>query len=144
MNNPIATVFAGFTAIVLGIVLILGCVAGFSAFGRWQDRNDAHNKANIAIVAANNKVQVTAIEIQNQAQQVKVAQQQADIRYQQAVGIRKAQDEVAKTLTPLYVQFEMVQALQALGASGKNNTVVYVPAGSGGVPVITAGAGTGK
>jgi hypothetical protein len=144
MDSPVAAVIAIFTAIVLFIVLIMGCIAGFGAFGRWQSRSDAHNRATNAITAANNKVAVTKIEIQNQDQMVKVTEQQADIRFQQAVGIRKAQDEISKTLTPLYVQMQMVDTLQAIAKSGKNNTVIYVPAGEGGIPTITAQAGTGK
>lgn len=135
-------------AAILGLALVvgifLGAIAGFQAFGRYQNIQDAKNKAQANIIAAQNQVQVSQIEISNQSQRVQIAKQQAEIRLQDAIGVREAQDEIAKTLTPLYVQFEQVQALQAIAQSGKNNTVVYVPAGQGGVPTITAQAGTGK
>ena len=134
----------GLVSLVVFLGIIMGAIAGFNAFGRSQDIAQANNVAHANIIAANNKVQVTEIEIKNQAQQIQVTKQQAEIRYQQAVGVREAQDEIAKTLTPLYIQWENVQAFQAIATSGKNNTVVYVPSGQGGVPTITASAGTGK
>lgn len=129
---------AGFLALVLFIGILIGTIAGFKAFNRSQSMADAHNKAHIALVKANNNVQVTEIEIRNQNQRIQVTKQQAQIRYEQAVGVRKAQDEIAKTLTPMYIQFEMTQALEDIAKSGKNNTVVYIPSGQGGVPTITA------
>ena len=125
------------------IALILGCVWGFKAFGRHQAVLDAENtvkKTKISIenarVKANNEVQLTEIQIKNQTQRVKVAQQQAQIRLENARGIRHAQDEIAKTLTPLYVQFEMTEALKDIAKSGKNNTVIYIPVGPDGLPVV--------
>lgn len=129
-------------AIVIGI--FLGAIAGFQAFGRYQNIQDAKNKAQANIIAANNQVAVSNIEIQNQAQRVQIAKQQAEIRLQDAIGVREAQDEIAKTLTPIYVQYEMTQAMEKIAESGKNNTVIYVPAGQGGIPTITAQAGSGK
>lgn len=135
-------------AIIVGLALaigiLMGAISGFQAFGRYQRIQDAKNTAQANIIAANNKVATTEIEIQNQDQMVKVTEQQAQIRLQQAIGIREANDEINKSLTPLYVQFEMTQVLQQLGTSGKNNTVIYVPSGQGGVPTITAASGTGK
>jgi NAD-dependent DNA ligase len=91
-------------------------------------------------------VKVTAINIRNAQQQAKVVaaqdatvKAQADQRLIAAVGIRNAQDEIAKTLTPLYVQFEAVQAQLAM-AQSQNHTIVYVPAGTNGTPVITQDA----
>jgi hypothetical protein len=135
-------------AAILGLALVIGifmgAIAGFQAFGRYQNIQDAKNKAQANIIAANNQVEVSNIEIQNQAQRVQIAKQQAEIRLQDAIGVREAQDEIAKTLTPIYVQYEMTQALERIAESGKNNTVVYVPSGQGGIPTITAQAGTGK
>jgi hypothetical protein len=43
----------------------------------------------------------------------------------------------AKTLTPLYVQFELTQALQAIATSGSNDTVIYLPTDpKTGLPVV--------
>lgn len=106
--------------------LLLGVGAsGCKAWGRYQKRADA-----------NNAVRVSAIEIRNQAQRIKVTKQRARIRFEQAVGIREAQDEISRTLTPLYVQFEMIDALRQVATSGKNNSVVYIPTGANGLPIV--------
>jgi hypothetical protein len=112
--------------IFLLIGLIVGLMFAIPAWSRYQARADA-----------NNRVKVSNIEIRNQAQRVRIAKQQAQIRYQNAVGIREAQDEIRKTLTPLYVQFEMTQGLQAIATSGKNDTVIYLPTDPrSGLPVV--------
>ena len=121
---------AGAVALVVLVMLVITCWWGFAAFGRYNARADA-----------NNRVKISNIEIRNQAQRVTVAKQQAEIRYQTAVGIREAQDEIAKTLTPLYVQFEMVDALKSIAASGKNNSVVYIPSGPNGIPLVSVAPG---
>lgn len=118
----IGVVFAGLLAILL---LVMFTSVGFRMVGRSQARADAHNQ-----------VSISAIEIQNQAQRILVAKQKAEIRKQEAIGIREAQTEIAKTLTPLYVQFEMVEALKSIATSGSNNSVVYIPAGANGIPLI--------
>lgn len=124
------------------LAVIMGAVAGFNAFGRSQDMADAHNKANIALVHANNNVTVSEIQIRNQQQRVKIAQQQAQIRLENAKGVREAQDEISKTLTPLYVQFEMVEALKEIAKSGKNSSVVYIPSGANGIPLVSGTNGS--
>lgn len=116
----------GVASLVLVTILLFGFVALGKSFQRYQHRADA-----------NNRVKVSNIEIRNQAQRVKITKQKAEIRFQNSVGIRKAQDEIAKTLTPLYVQFEMTEALKAIATSGKNNSVVYIPSGANGIPLIS-------
>ncbi len=118
---------AGFVLIGVGIVVLLVALMFLlPAYSRYQKRANAHNN-----------VKVSAIQIQNQEQRVQIAKQHAQIRYQNSIGIRESQDEIAKTLTPLYVQFEMTQALQAIATSGKNNTVIYLPTSpSSGLPVV--------
>lgn len=129
----------GFIALVICTIVavigvILGLVAGINAFSRSQARANAHN--NVAI---------TKIQIQNQQQYAQViaahnatVQAQAEQRYLEAVGIRRAQDEISKTLTPLYIQHEAIQAQQAIATSGQNNTVIYVPSGPNGTPIVQA------
>lgn len=113
-------------AIMLVFALFVGGYAVIKTVGRAQHRADAHNQ-----------VSISGIEIQNQAQRIQVAKQKAEIRLQDAIGVREAQDEIAKTLTPLYVQFEMVDALKAIATSGSNNSVVYIPAGANGIPLVS-------
>lgn len=134
--------WVGVTAavILLLITFSIGGCAGLKAFGRAQKRADA-----------NNNVAITNIQIRNQQQYARViqahnaaVQAQAQQRYLEAIGIRRSQDEISKTLTPLYIQHEAIQALNAIANSGRNNTVVYVPSGQNGVPLVTAPAGAGK
>jgi hypothetical protein len=119
---------------ILGLILILllsvGSAFGCAAFNRYQKRADARNG-----------VKVNNTRIQYYQQQEGIERKKAEIRVIHAIGIRKAQDEIAATLTPLYVQFEMVQALQSIATSGSNNSVVYIPAGANGVPLVSV-AGT--
>lgn len=118
-------IVAVLVVVVLLLLLVFGLWAGIKGFGRSQARADADNR-----------VKISQIEIRNQAQRVEIAKQKAEIRQQDAIGVREAQDEIAKTLTPLYVQFEMVEALKAIATSGSNNSVVYIPVGPNGIPII--------
>lgn len=132
---------AFFGAIALLMLLIGLAIWGFNAFGRSQDTAQAKNQANIRIINADNEVATTNIQISTQAQQLKVHQEQAAIRQADAVGVREAQDEIAKTLTPLYVQWEATQAIVQIAQSGKNSSVIYIPSGAGGVPLVSGVAG---
>jgi hypothetical protein len=115
--------------VVLVIVLLVLLVAGFFGLGflwkgysRYQKRADAENQ-----------VKVTEIQIRNQEQRVKIANQKAEIRYVEATGIRRAQDQISGTLTPLYVQHEMIQAMSESGAA-----TIYIPTDpASGLPVVT-------
>jgi hypothetical protein len=124
--SPLTMVVYSIVGLVLVVVLFFGLLAFGKAFGRYQARADA-----------NNRVKVSNIEIRNQAQRVQIAKQHAQIRFQNAIGVREAQDEIAKTLTPLYVQFEMVEALKAIATSGSNNSIVYIPSGANGIPLVS-------
>ena len=68
------------------------------------------------------------------------AQQEADIKVIEAEGLRKAQDIVNKTLTPLYVQHEAIQAYSKL-AGAPNTTFVILPTSpnAAGMPIILGG-----
>jgi len=132
--KPAAIFGYSVAALFMAVVLLVGFAAGCKSFTRYQTRADAENQ-----------VKVSAIQIQNQEQRVQIAKQHAQIRYQNSIGIREAQDEIAKTLTPLYVQFEMTQALQAIATSGKNNSVIYIPTSpTSGLPVVPTSNTTPK
>jgi hypothetical protein len=132
--KPAAVFGYSVAALILSVVVLVGGAAGCKSFQRYQKRADAENN-----------VKVSAIQIKNQEQRVQIAKQHAQIRYQNSIGIREAQDEIAKTLTPLYVQFEMTQALEHIATSGKNNTVIYLPTDPRtGLPVVpTSNAASG-
>lgn len=126
VGKVVVMVMAGVFVVCLCFAAMFGLYSVGKNVGRSQARADARNS-----------VKISEIEIQNQAQRVEIAKQKAEIRFQDAVGIREAQEEIAKTLTPLYVQFEMVDALKAIAASGSNNSVVYIPSGANGIPIVS-------
>lgn len=117
---------AAVLGVILAVVIIVGLMFALPTYSRYQARANARNN-----------VSVSAIQIQNQAQLIKVAQQQAQIKKQTAIGQKLANEEIAKRLTPLFVQYEMIQALEAIAQSGRNNTVIYIPSGASGVPLIS-------
>lgn len=135
--DPLRVGVAAFIGLIVLTILFVALGSGFSAYSRYQDRANRNQTRQQRIYDEQNAIQVNKIRIAQQDQLVKVAQQKAQIRYENAVGVRKAQDEISHTLTPLYVQFEMVQALQAIAQSGKNNTVVYIPSGANGIPLVS-------
>lgn len=124
-------------SLALVILLIVGMIAGFSTFGRYQRLANVRNEVKAAQLKAHNQVLLTNIAIGTTQQKVKIAQQEAAIRLQQAIGVREAQDEISKTLTPLYVQFEMIDALKQIALSGRNSSVIYIPTGPNGLPVVS-------
>lgn len=133
------TAFTVVVLVLLSMLSVGGC-AGLKGFSRAQKRADA-----------NNNVKVTTINIRRARQQARIVaaqdatvKAQADQRLIKARGIKAAQDEIQSTLTPLYVQFEAIEAQKAIATSGQNNTVIYVPSGTNGTPTITANARTGK
>lgn len=126
------------TVVVLAVVLLIICLsvgscAGIKAFSRAQKRADAGNAVSITDIQIRNQTAYARVIAAHNATVTAQAQQ----RYLEAVGIRRAQDEISKTLTPLYLQHEAIQALQAMATSGQNNTVVYIPSGANGVPLIS-------
>ncbi len=139
--GDVGFVVAIFMALVLFIALIFGIVAGYKSFHRHQQVADARNQVRTSQILANNQTVLNRIKISQTQQLVQVAQQNAAIRNANAQGIREAQDKISGTLTPLYVQFEMVQALQQIAESGKNSSVVYIPTGANGIPLISGAAG---
>lgn len=138
---------AGFLAVLAFIVVVFVLVAaGVGGCGLYKSWHRGQIRAD-----AQNRVQITKIEIANQDQQAKVVaaqngivRAQAEQRYLEAVGIRRAQDEISRTLTPLYIQHEAIQAEEAIAKSGQNNTVVYVPSGNMGVPLVQSVPGLKK
>jgi hypothetical protein len=103
----------------LALAVILGLMFLLPAYNRYQARANAKNET------------ITSIK------QIKIAKNLALARYQTAIGLKRSQDEIRKTLTPLYVQFELTQALQAIATSGSNDTVIYLPTNpKSGLPVV--------
>lgn len=67
--------------------------------------------------------------------QKEIAKKDAAIKIEEAKGIAEAQKIINATLTENYLQHEAIQA-QLKMASSPNNTTVYIPAGTNGIPLI--------
>ncbi len=67
----------------------------------------------------------------------KVSQQQAEIKAIEARGIAEAQKIINRTLTPLYLQHEAIEAYKKL-AEGSNSTFIIIPTNpkGTGIPLI--------
>ena len=126
--------------IVVFMMLLGGCGAGYKAYSRYQQRADRSQNRQQAIYDNQNQTKINQIRISQQAQLVKVTKQQAQIRYENSVGIRRAQDEISRTLTPLYIQFEAIQAQLAM-AKSQNHTVLWIPAAENAVPTVDVTGG---
>ena len=121
--------------IVIAILFLVACIGalgpGCKAYNRWQAREDAKNHVkvtHIEIEKANEEAKI------NRAQ-IKATQAEAEKRVAESIGIKKAQVEINKTLTPLYVQHEYVQALEKI-AHSPNNTIQFIPVGPNGIPIV--------
>lgn len=124
------------TLLGLCVALMFGSVAGCGAvknYSRHQKFLDAKNHTKITqqgIKTAQQQAQIVAA-------QDGIVKAQADQRIIKARGLAKAQSIIHSTLTPLYVQLEAVEAQKAIATSGRNNTMIYVPSGTNGTPVLT-------
>jgi hypothetical protein len=67
--------------------------------------------------------------------QIQVEMQNKQIRIIQAEGIAKSMDIINQKLTPLYIQHEAIEAQKSM-ISSPNHTIIYVPAGANGVPIV--------
>lgn len=116
----IAVCFGG---IALGFV---GCGAAKN-FSRSQRLKTARNNVKVTeinVAKARQRARITTAEIA-------ITKARAQMRYQESIGIRKAQDEISSTLTPLYIQHEAIQAMERGGASK-----IYIPSGAQGIPLV--------
>lgn len=111
---------------IVGLLLIVGCIYGLSAFGKSYGRYQR-------LADERNQIQVNEIQIQQTKQLVQVAQQNADIKVQEAYGIAKSQEIINGTLTPQYLQHEAIQAQES-----QSNKIIYVPSGNQGIPLVNA------
>jgi type II secretory pathway pseudopilin PulG len=123
-------------ATVLTVVLIVGVGIALSAvvkaYTRAEQRADAENQVQLTHIAISRAQQQALIT----RAQIKATQADADKRVAEAVGIRRAQNEISQTLTGHYLQYEAIQAQKAVATSGRNNTLIYIPSGGNGVPLV--------
>jgi hypothetical protein len=123
-------------AATLTMALLVGVGIGLSAavksYGRAEQRADAENRVRLTHIGISRAKQQALIT----RAQIAATQANAEKRFAEAVGIRRAQNEISRTLTGHYLQHEAIQAQKAVATSGRNNTLIYVPSGSNGVPLI--------
>jgi len=115
------------TLVICGALIFAGA-AGCKAYDRAQKRADASNEVKLTHIRIAQAQQQARI---NRAQ-IAATKAEAQKRIVEAHGIRAAQDLIAKTLTPLYVQHEAIQAQKLNGAGDRT----YIPVGPQGVPLV--------
>lgn len=123
-----ARVIGAFVVLFLLVGVFVGGCAGVKEFNRWQKRADARNKTSVV------KQEIKTAEQQalvNRAQ-IEATRAEAEKRIVEAEGIRKAQDLISETLTPLYVQHEAIKAQE----NDRQGDRTYIPVGPQGVPIV--------
>ena len=114
---------------ILGMVVLVGGLVfggafGIPAFCRYQDRAEAENR-----------VSVTAIQIQNTNQLIEVEKKKAEVRVAEAHGISDSQRIIDSSLTPYYLQYLAIGAQKEM-AHSPNHTQIYIPVGTNGIPLV--------
>lgn len=112
-------------SVIAVLAAIIALMFAIPAYGRYQ-----------RLANERNQVTVNDIQIQQTQQLVKVQQQKAQIAVEEAKGIAESQRIINDTLTPLYIQHEAIQA-QKDQINSPNHTVIYIPSGNNGVPVVS-------
>lgn len=129
MSNRAKIITAG--TISFFVVLILFLLFALPAYNRYQTRQDAANEVKVT----HTHIEKAEEEAKVNYAQIKATKAEARKRVVEAEGLKLAQDEVQKTLTPLYVQFEYVKAIEQ-AAKSDSNTIEFIPVGSDGLPIV--------
>lgn len=116
---------ASIVALVLACFLI-GLVAG--VISRYEKREDAKNE----VTVTRTLIQKAEEEAKVNTAQIAATKAEAKKRVAESVGIKEAQVEINKTLTPLYVQHEYIQAIEK-----GHIEVTLIPTGQDGLPIVT-------
>ena len=74
-------------------------------------------------------------ELERKGFEIDIAKREAQVRVEEAKGIAEAQKIINTTLTPNYLQHEAIKAQEKM-ASSPNHTTVYIPSGTGGIPLV--------
>lgn len=124
---------ASIVALVLSI-FVIGLVAG--VVNRYEKREDAKNE----VTVTRTLIQKAEEEAKVNNAQIKATEAEARKRVAESIGLKKSQVEINKTLTPLYVQHEYVQAIEQ-AAHSNSNTIEFIPVGPSGIPIVTTTGG---
>ena len=115
-----------FSLIGFMVAVVLVFAIGFAnrSYSRYQRVQDAKNQQ-----------RVVEMQIKSTAQQVEVEKQKAAIRIEEAKGISESQRIIDESLTENYLTYLAIQAQMNL-ANSDNDTVIYIPVGNNGIPLI--------
>lgn len=129
MNSEQPSIGKIAVACIVGLIVLTVLAVGFSAgckeYNRYQKRADRRNQTELV----KQDIKTAAEQAKVNRAQIEATKAEAEKRYQESIGIRRAQDEISKTLTPLYVQHEAIQQLPQARA-------IYVPSGAQGIPQV--------
>ena len=110
--------------VVIVVGAIFAILFGIPAYNRYQ-----------RVLNQQNEIRVNEMKIHQTEQLVKVEQQKAQIKVEEAKGIAEAQKIINTTLTDRYLQHEAIQAQMEM-ANSPNHTQIYIPVGTNGIPLI--------
>jgi hypothetical protein len=119
-------------AVLATVATGVGLSVALNAYSRAEARANANNRVALVRIAIKQARQQSLVSYA----QLGVARADAQRRYTEALGIRRAQDVIAGKLTSQYLQYLAIQAQMAVATSGRNNTLIYLPSGSSGVPLV--------
>lgn len=93
-------------------VMLTGC-GSVQGYNQWLDNRQRTFERQQAVLDAQNQVTIAKLQVQ-------AAIQQAQVNFQIAKGKKEAQEEQTRTLKPIYVQQELVDAIR----EGKVQTMI--------------------
>lgn len=109
----------------VGVIIVIGLVVG--VVNRYEKREDAKNE----VTVTRTLIQKAEEEAKVNTAQIAATKAEAKKRVAESVGIKEAQVEINKTLTPLYVTHEFVQAIEK-----GHVEVTFIPVGTNGLPIV--------
>jgi len=130
LKEPIKTTTAiGWIAIGAGaflstVIVIVVIWAGLKSFSRYQRVADAKNEQ-----------RVIEMRVDQTRQLVEVEKQKASVRVAEAEGIAESQRIIDSSLTEDYLTYLAIQAQMEMSHS-PNTTVIYIPVGDNGIPLV--------
>ena len=91
--------------------------------------------------AVSNKIATSQV-LETKSIELQIEQQEAEKRKIGAAGIASAMQMIRNQLTPEYLQYEAIKA-QSAQVNSPNHTVIYIPVGPMGVPIVNTNSLSG-